>query len=60
MEPRRHQEDKGGLISVFFDVTGIRGFAADSGRDVDPSNFELLSMSSSRLLPIFRIGAGGV
>ena len=40
--------------------TGIRGSAADSGRDVDLSNSEPLSMSSSRLLPILWTGAGAI
>ena len=39
---------------------GIRGTAADSGRDVDLSSIELLSMSPSRLLPILRMGADAI
>jgi hypothetical protein len=59
-EDHRDKEERTGTRRSCVESTGLRGFAADSRRDVDLSNIELLSTSSSRLPPILRIGAGAV
>jgi len=59
-ENRRDSEAKRGKKLNNLDSTGLRGFAAESRRDVDLSNIELLSMSTSRLPSILRMGTGSI
>jgi hypothetical protein len=54
-EAQRHKE----VREADLIITGIRGQAADSGRDVDPSDIKLFP-TSSRPLPILRMGAGAI
>lgn len=59
MKPQRHG-DRERTGQYCLTNTDLRGYAADSRGDVDLSNFEPLSMSSPRLLPILWMGTGAI